>query len=128
VAAKITIVMTRRCYASASALRLQRGLDRPEQFEAHRAVITPQRDHEAHLAVPGGVGVARERSDAVHGASLVCAAIMAAEQVGVGCEKLEHLGEAAGLEAVAAADARTLLEMDSVDEIVLGKFLARDLQ
>ena len=52
---------------------------------------------------------------------------MAAEQVGVGREKVKHLGEAAGLEAVAAADARALLEMDGFGEVVRGEHLARDL-
>src|SRR5262249_6663214 len=111
----------------ASALRLQRRLDGPEQPEAHLAVVAPQRDHEAHLPVAGGADVARQRADAVEGAGLVRAAIMAAEQVGVGREKVEHLGEAAGHEAVAAADARALLEMDDFGEVVRGEYLARDL-
>jgi hypothetical protein len=111
----------------ASALRLQRGLDGPEQLEANRAVVAPQRDHEAHLPVPGGAGVARQRADAVEGAGLVRTAIVAAEQVGVCREKVEHLGEAAGHEAVAAADARALLELDGFPEVVHGEHLARDL-
>ncbi len=42
--------------------------------------------------------------------------VMAMEQVGVGREELEHLGEAAGREAVVAADARALLKMDGLGE------------
>ena len=111
----------------ASALRLQRGLDGPEQLEAHRAVVAPQRDHEARLPVPGGAGVARQRADAVEGAGLVRAAIMAAKQVGVGREQVEHLGETAGREAVAAADARALLKLNGFSEVVRGEHFARDL-
>ena len=66
----------------------------------------------------GGAGVARQRADAVEGAGFVGAAIMAAEQVGVGRKKVEHLGKAAGLEAVAAADARTFFEMHNFGQVV----------
>src|SRR5437660_7857923 len=53
---------------------------------------------------------------------------MAVEQIGVGREELEHLGEAAGGEAVVAADARALLEMDGRGEAVRGEHLVRDLE
>src|SRR5271168_99703 len=53
---------------------------------------------------------------------------MAVEQVGVGREELEHFGEAAGGEAVVAADARALLEIDGGGEAVRRKHLARDLE
>ena len=43
---------------------------------------------------------------------------MAAQQVGMGREKFEHLGEAAGGKAVVAADARALLKMDGASEVV----------
>src|SRR5262249_27563888 len=94
----------------ASALRLQRRLDGPEQLEAHLAVVAPQRDHEAHLPVAGGADVARQRADAVEGAGLVRAAIMAAEQVGVGRERVGPWGAAGAKEGVAAVAAGALLE------------------
>ena len=75
-----------------------------------------------------GVGIAGERADPLHGAGLVHAAVMAVEQAGVGREELEHLGEAAGGEAVVAADARALLEMDGRGEAVRGEHLVRDLK
>src|SRR5262245_46176376 len=53
---------------------------------------------------------------------------MAAEQVSVGLEELEHFGEAAGGEVVVAADARALLEMDGRGEAVRGEHLVRDLE
>src|SRR5215813_10409804 len=53
---------------------------------------------------------------------------MAAEQVGVRLEELEHFGEAAGGEVVIAADARALLEMDGRGEAVRGEHLVRDLE
>src|SRR6187200_2220018 len=53
---------------------------------------------------------------------------MAAEQVGVRREELEHFGEAAGGEVVVAADARALLEMDGRGEAVRGEHLVRDLE
>src|SRR5262249_25147997 len=53
---------------------------------------------------------------------------MAAEQVGVGLEELEHFGEAAGGEVVAAADARALLDMDGRGKVVRGEHLVRDLK
>src|SRR5262249_30864035 len=46
-----------------------------------------------------GVGIAREGADSVHGASLVHAAVVTVQQVGVGRKELEHFGEAAGSEA-----------------------------
>src|SRR6476469_8257674 len=85
-------------------LRLQPGLDSPEQPEAHLAVIARERNHETHPPVARGVGIARERADPLHGAGLVHAAVAAAEQVGVGRKELEHFGKAAGGEAVVAAD------------------------
>jgi hypothetical protein len=54
------------------------------------------------------------------------AAIMAVEQVGVGCEKLEYFGEAAGCEVVVTADARAFLEMDGGGEAMRGEHLVRD--
>jgi len=53
---------------------------------------------------------------------------VAVEQVGVGRKELEHFGEAAGSEAVVAADARALLEMDGRGEAMRGEHLARDLE
>jgi hypothetical protein len=53
---------------------------------------------------------------------------MAAEQVGVGREKIEHLYEPASHETIAAAYTRALFEMDGFAEIVRGEDLARDLQ
>src|SRR5580658_1181541 len=53
---------------------------------------------------------------------------MAVEQVGVGREQVEHFGKAAGGEAVVAADARALLEMDGRCEAVRGEHLVRDLE
>src|SRR5580704_12811474 len=53
---------------------------------------------------------------------------MAMEQIGVGREELEHLGEAAGGEAVVPADARAFLEMDVRREAVRGEHLVRDLK
>ena len=99
-----------------------------EQLEAQRAAIFTQRDHEAHPPMAFGVGVARQGADAGKGAGLVHAAVVAVQQVGVGSEQLEHLGEAAGGEVVAAADARALLEMDGVGEAVGGKHLVGDLE
>ena len=85
--------------------------DRPEQPETHLAVIARERDHETDPPM-ACIGIAGERADPLHGAGLVRTAVMAVEQVGVGREELEHFGEAAGGEAVVAADARALLEMD----------------
>ena len=76
----------------------------------------------------GGVGVAGERADSVHGAALVHAAVMAMEQVGVGREELEHLGETAGREPVVAADAGALLEMDGVARPCAASICVRDLE
>src|SRR5258706_5021738 len=53
---------------------------------------------------------------------------MAAEQVSVGREELEHFGEAAGGKVVVAADARALLEMNGRGEAVRGEHLVRDLE
>src|SRR5215472_2372359 len=75
-----------------------------------------------------GVGVARERADPVHAASLVHAAVVTVEQVGVGRKELEYFGEAAGGEAVVAADARALLEMDGCGEAMRGEHFVRDLE
>jgi hypothetical protein len=73
-------------------------------------------------------GVARQRADAGERAGLVRAAVVAVEQVGVGREKMEQPGEAAGREVVAAADARALLEVDGIGEVVLRQHLVRDLK
>src|SRR5919198_5540753 len=109
-------------------LRLQPGLDSSKQPEAHLAVIARERDHETHPPVAGSVGVARERADPLQGTGLVHTAVRAAEQAGMGLEQLEHFGEAAGGEAVVAADARALLEMDGRGEVVRGEHLVRDLK
>src|SRR5258707_2397350 len=53
---------------------------------------------------------------------------MAAEQVSVGREELEHFDKAAGGKVVVAADARALLEMDGRGEGVGGEHLVRDLE
>ena len=53
---------------------------------------------------------------------------MAMEQVGMGREKLEHLGETARRESCIAADAGALLEMDGVSKAVRGEPLVRDLE
>jgi hypothetical protein len=53
---------------------------------------------------------------------------MAAEQVSVGGEDLEHFGEATGRKVVVAADARALLEMDGRGETARGEHLIRDLE
>ena len=71
--------------------------------KAHRAVVAPERDDETHLSVRGAAGIARQRADAFEGAGLVRAAL-ALEQVWRGREQVEHLGKAAGREAVAAAE------------------------
>ena len=76
----------------------------------------------------GGVGIAGERADSVHGAALVQAAVMAMEQVGMGREELEHLGETARREPCIAADAGALLEMDGVSKALRGEPLVRDLK
>jgi Benzoate membrane transport protein len=108
--------------------RLQPGLDSAEQPEPHLVVIARERDHETRPAMAGGVGIARERADPVHGASLVHAAVVAVEQAGVGRKEPQHFGEAAGGEAVVAADARALLEMDGCGEAMRGEHLVRDLK
>src|SRR3990170_2959048 len=117
-----------RSIHSASELRLKPGLDGLEQPEAHRAVVALERDHEAHPPVLGGVGIARQGADAGKGAGLEEGAVAAAEQGGMGLEEVEHLGEAARREAVAAADARALLKMDGLGEAVGGKHVVRDLE
>ena len=43
-------------------------------------------------------------------------------------EELQQPGQAAGREAVVAADARAFLEMDGLDEAVFGEQLVRDRQ
>src|SRR6516225_11769471 len=78
--------------------------------------------------VARGVGIAGERADSLHGTSLVHAAIMTLQQVGVGREELEHFGEAVGGEVVVAADARALFEMDGRGEAVRGEHLVRDVE
>src|SRR5262249_57386885 len=76
----------------------------------------------------GGVGIAREGADAGKGARLEEGAVAAAEQGRMGLEEIQHLGEAAGREAVVAADARPFLEMDGIGKIVLRERLVRDLE
>src|SRR5215216_6565315 len=78
--------------------------------------------------MPGGVGIARQGADAGKGAGLVEGAVAAAEQGGMGLEEVQQLGEAAGREAVVAADARPFLEMDGMGKVVLRKHLVRDLE
>src|SRR5262245_32978 len=107
--------------------RLQCGLDGLEQLEAHRAVVAPQRDHETHFPIRRGNGVTCQRADAVEGARLVRATIMAAKEIGVRREKVEYLGETARREAVTAADARTFFEMDGFGKAVRSQELVRDL-
>jgi hypothetical protein len=46
-----------------------------------------------------GIGVARERTDPVHGATLVHPAVVAVQQAGVRRKELEYFGEAASGEA-----------------------------
>ena len=53
---------------------------------------------------------------------------MAVEQVGAGREELEYFGETACGEAVVAADARALLEMDGSGETLGSENLVRDLE
>jgi hypothetical protein len=53
---------------------------------------------------------------------------MAAEQVGVRREELQHFGEAASGKVVVAADARALLEMDVGGEAVRGEQFVPDLE
>src|ERR1700731_1266429 len=108
--------------------RLQLGLDSAEQPEPHLVVIARERDHETHPAMAGGLGIARERANPVHGAGLVHAAVVAVEQAGVGRKEPQHFGEAAGGEAVVAADARALLEMNGCGEAMPGEHLVRDLK
>ena len=69
----------------------------------------------------GGVGIAGEGADAVHGAALVQPAVVAMEQVGVGREELEHLGETASRKAVIAADAGAFLEVDAAGKAMRGE-------
>ena len=78
--------------------------------------------------MPGGVGVARQRADAGKCTGLVRGAVAAMEKIGVGREVVEQPGEATSREAVAAADARTLLELDGFSEAVRGEDLASDLE
>ena len=70
---------------SGPASRLQPGLDGFEEPEAHCAVITCERDHEAHTPMLRSVGIARQGADAGKGASLEVGAVAAAEQGGMGC-------------------------------------------
>ncbi len=106
---------------------LQPRLDRLEQLEA-RLVIARKRDDETDPSVGGGVGIAGERADAVHGAALVQAAVVAMEQVGMGREQLEHLGETARREPCIAADAGALFEMDGIGKAVRGEPCVCDLK
>src|ERR1700679_3439297 len=53
---------------------------------------------------------------------------MAMEQVGMGREELEHLGETARRESCVAADAGTLLEGDGVREALWGEHRIHDLK
>src|SRR5829696_3725382 len=122
--------LLRRVGASArrARLRLQLGLDGFEEPEAHRAVIACERDHEAHTPMLRGVGIARQGADAGEGASLELGAVAAAEQAGMGPKEAQQPGEAAGREAVAAADARAFLELDGLGKAVPDKHLVRDLE
>jgi hypothetical protein len=54
--------------------------------------------------------------------------IVAVEQRSVGRKEFEHFGEAAGGEAIVAANARALLEIDGGGEAVRGEHLIRDLE
>src|ERR1700733_9396972 len=98
---------------------LQPILDCLEELEA-RFVIARKRDDETDPSVGGGVGIAGERADSVHGSALVQAALMAMEQGGMGREELEHLGETARREPCIAADAGALLQMDGVRQGLRG--------
>ena len=100
---------------------LQPGLDGLEDPVARLFVVAGERDHETHLPVARGIGIASERTDPLDTAGFVPPAVVAVEQVGVGREEFEHFGEAAGGEAVVAADAGALLEMDGVGEAVRGE-------
>src|SRR6185369_7752287 len=73
-------------------------------------------------------GVACERADAIERAGLVRGVFILLEQAGVRREEIEHLGEAARREAVAAADARTFLEGDRPGEALRGEHLVCDLE
>src|SRR5271165_6068459 len=108
--------------------RLQLGLDRPEQPEAHLAVIARERDHEMDPPMGGGVDIAGERANPFHGTGLVHTPVMAMKQVGVGREELEHFRETAGGEAVVATDARALLKMDGRGEPVRFQHSVRNLK
>src|SRR5262249_14145796 len=70
----------------------------------------------------------RKGADAGEGAGLEAGALAAAKQVGIGFEQAQHLVEAACREVVAAADARTFFEVNSLLEILLGEQLVRHLQ
>src|SRR5262245_23791434 len=75
----------------ANARWLQCGLDGLEQLEAHRAVVAPQRNHETHFPIRRGNGVTRQRADAVEGARLVRATIMAAKELACGAKRSSTL-------------------------------------
>src|SRR5215475_8358664 len=115
---------------SASGLRLLKlALDDLQQPQAHRAVVAPERNHEAHAPMLGGVGIARQGADAGKRAGLVAGAVVAgAEQGGVGREELQQLGQAARREVIVAADARSFLEMNGIGKVLLGEHLVRDLE
>src|SRR5262249_9228494 len=102
---------------------LKPGLDGLEQPETHGAVVAPERDHEAHSPMTGGAGIARQGADAGKGSRLEEGAVAAAEQGRMGLEEIQHLGEAAGREAVVAADARAFLAMDGIGTVVLPRRL-----
>src|SRR5262245_32087472 len=78
--------------------------------------------------MPGGVGIARQGTDAGKGAGLEAGAVAAAQQGGMGLEEVQQLGKAARREAVAAADARAFLELDRLGEAVPGEHRVRDLE
>ena len=60
----------------------------------------------------GGVGIARQGADAGKGAGFEEGAVAAAQQTGMGLEEAQHFGEPARGEAVVAADARALHDVD----------------
>src|ERR1700722_20329360 len=93
------------------ALQLRR--DSRQQLEA-RLVVVRKRDHETDPPMGGGVSIAGERADSVHGAAFVQAAVVAMQQVGGGREELEPRGETASRKVVIAADAGAFLDMDGL--------------
>ena len=75
-----------------------------------------------------GVGIAGERANPIHGAAFVQAAVVAMEQVGVGREELEHLGETASRKPVITADAGALLEVNGLAKALRGEHRVRDVE